>query len=117
MSDAPSMKSFVVIFRQLPPDLSDAEKQRRAEETAVWARQQNDAGRQLNPHILDSEAAYLGYGNHVEPPDQSSRPTALLFLEAGDLKEAVAVAGSHPALRYRASVEVRPWARPAARQL
>jgi hypothetical protein len=38
--------------------------------------------------------------------------TALLFLEAHDLNEAVQIAESHPALRYGANVEVRPWAPP-----
>ena len=44
-----------------------------------------------------------------------ARPiTALLFLEAADLGEAVQIAEAHPALRYGANVEVRQWAPPAA---
>ncbi len=42
-TDKPSslMKQFVFIFRQSPRQLTDADKQRRAEETVAWARRQN----------------------------------------------------------------------------
>lgn len=108
------MKSFVIIFRQGPRQLTEAELKRRTEETRAWARQQNAAGHKLDPHILEPE------GQRIEP-DGSGGPvaatsagsiTALLFLEARDLAEAVEVARAHPGLRYGAGVEVRPWAPP-----
>lgn len=107
-----AMKSFVIIFRQDPYPLTDADKQRRAEETVAWARRQNDAGHKLDPHILTPESARRGSESSASTPADAWSITALLFLEAHDLSEAVQVAESHPALRYGANVEVRPWAPP-----
>ncbi len=112
----PPMKSFVIIFRQGPRQLTEAELKSRTEATRAWAQQQNAAGHKLDPHILDPE------GFRIEP-DGGSAPvqataagalTALLFLEARDLAQAVEIARAHPGLRYGASVEVRPWAPPPA---
>lgn len=106
------MKTFVIIFRQGSRPLTETDKQRRAEETGAWARRQNAVGHKLDPHILGPESAHRG----AEMPatrDAAAWPlTALLFLEANDLNDAVRVAESHPALRYGANVEVRPWAPP-----
>lgn len=105
------MNMFVIIFRQGQRTLTDADKQRRAEETTAWARRHNGAGHKLDPRILAPEAALRG------PEDTGSRAdawpvTALLFLEARDLNEAARIAEAHPALRYGARIEVRPWAPP-----
>src|SRR5882757_9914262 len=106
------MELFAIIFRQAPLPLTGADKQRRNEETAAWARRQNDAGHKLDPHILAPESAHRGPDS---PVAANAWPvTALLFLEARDLSEAAQVAESHPALSYGAAVEVRPWAPPAA---
>jgi hypothetical protein len=106
-----AMKTFVIIFRQGPNDLTEAQKQRRNEETSGWARAQNPAGHKLDPHILDPESEYRGPEKSAVSPNGWT-VTALLFLEAHDLSEATRVAESHPALRYGASVEIRPWAPP-----
>jgi hypothetical protein len=106
-----TMNTFVIIFRQGPRLLTDADKQRRAEETAVWARGQNEAGHKLDPRILTSENARRGPAHDV--PD-GWPITALLFLQATDLGEAATIAEAHPALRYGASVEVRQWTPPVA---
>jgi hypothetical protein len=106
------MKSFVIIFRQGPPALTDADKQRRAEEMGGWARTQNSAGHKLDPHILTPESAHRASRSSAANPTDAWPITALLFLEAHDLSEATEVAESHPALRYGASVEVRPSAPP-----
>jgi hypothetical protein len=106
------MKQFVFIFRQSPRQLTDADKQRRAEETVAWARRQNGAGHKLDPHILAPESAHRG--PEITAPADAWPVTALLFLEAHDLSEAAQVAESHPALRYGANIEVRPWAPPTA---
>jgi hypothetical protein len=106
------MKTFVIIFRQGPDPLTDADKQRRAEETVVWARRQNDAGHKLDPRILAPESAHHGSEHSAATPADACPITALLFLEARDLSEAAQVAESHPALRYGSNVEVRPWATP-----
>jgi hypothetical protein len=107
-----AMKTFVIIFRQGPQPLTDAEKLRRAEETVGWARQQNAAGHKLDPHILAPESVRRGPGNFSGNSADAWPITALLFLEARDLNEAGQVAESHPALDYGANVEVRPWAPP-----
>ena len=106
------MKPFVIIFRQGPFPLSDAEKQHRAEETAIWARRQNEAGHKLDPHILAPESAHHGTRNSADRETDAWPITALLFLEARDLNQAAQVAESHPALRYGSDVEVRPWTSP-----
>jgi hypothetical protein len=106
------MKPFVIIFRQGPFPLTDADKQRRAEETAVWARDQNEAGHKLDPHILAPESVHHGTRSSADRETDAWPITALLFLEARDLNQAAQVAASHPALRYGSDVEVRPWAPP-----
>ena len=111
---AKNMKTFVIIFRQSPRQFTDTDKQRRAEETAIWARRQNEAGHKLDPHILAPESAYCGPESAAVSQSGTWPITALLFLEARDLSEATQSAESHPALRYGASVEVRPWSPPSA---
>ena len=106
------MKPFVIIFRQGPPALTDADKHRRNQETAAWARGQNSAGHQLDPHILAPESAHRGPESSAATPSEVWPITALLFLKAPDLNEAAHVAESHPALRYGVSVEVRPCGPP-----
>jgi hypothetical protein len=82
------MKTFVTIFRQGPSPLTDTDKQRRSEETAVWARQQNAAGHKLLPHILAPESARRGPEISAATQADAWPVTALLFLEARDLSEA-----------------------------
>ena len=106
---ATRMKTFVIIFRQGPKPLTEADKQRRAQETVAWARVQNAAGHQLDPRILAPENERRGLG---DTNSEGWPITALLFLEAHDLAEATEVAEAHPALRYGSEVEVRPWAPP-----
>lgn len=110
----PLMKQFVMIFRQSTRQLTEADKQRRDEETRAWARQQNAAGHKLDPHILAPESHWIGPdGASGSVPAHSAGPvTALLFFEARDFAQAGEVARAHPAARYGASVEVRPWAPP-----
>lgn len=108
------MKQFVIIFRQSPRQFTEVDLKQRSEETRVWAQRQNAAGHKLDPHILAPESHWLGPDGASGPaPVTSAGPiTALLFLEASDLSQAVDVARAHPALRYGASVEVRPWSPP-----
>jgi hypothetical protein len=116
ITNQPTMKTFVIIFRQGPEPLTDADKQRRAQETVVWARRQNDAGHKLDPRILAPESAHPGSQDSSSTPADAWPITALLFLEAHDLTEAAQVAESHPALHYGSKVEVRPWAAPVPSQ-
>jgi len=114
MANQPTaMNTFVLIFRQGPRTLTDADKQRRAEETSAWARRCNEAGHKLDPHILAPERALRGPDTSSASQGEAWPVTALLFLEAKNLAEAAEIAEAHPALRYGATVEVRPWGRPA----
>jgi hypothetical protein len=106
------MNSFVILFRQGSQQLTEADLKNRAEETRAWARTQNAAGHKLAPHILGPESHWSG----PVPATRTDPVTALLFLEARDFAQAVDVAQAHPALRYGASIEVRPWAPPPAPQ-
>jgi hypothetical protein len=64
-----AQQTFVVIFRQGPPSLTDTDKQRRAEETVPWAQSQNSAGHKLKPYILAPESACHGLvtGRKAQP--------------------------------------------------
>jgi hypothetical protein len=112
IANQPTMKTFVIIFRQSTQSLTDADKQHRSEETVVWARCQNNAGHKLDPRILAPESAIRGPVRPAATTADAWSITALLFLEAHDLSEAAQLAQSHPALRYGANVEVRPWGAP-----
>jgi hypothetical protein len=103
------MKTFVIIFRQGPRQLTESDKKRRAEETVAWARARNAAGHKLDPRILAPEGERRGSGNST---NDGWPVTALLFLEAHNLGEATQIAEAHPAIRYGSEVEVRPWAAP-----
>ena len=109
------MQPYVIIFYQGAQPLTAADLKDRAAATRVWAATQNAAGHKLEPRILAPE----GYGCQPDgsvgalPPAEMGAVTALLFLQANDILQAVDVARAHPALRYGASVEVRPWAPPA----
>lgn len=109
------MPTFVLIFRQPDGPLGAADILQRSRETRPWAQRLNAAGHKLAPHILAAEGQWIGPdGGSGAPPAEGGPLTALLFLEARDLEEAVHIARSHPGVRYGASVEVRPWAPPAA---
>lgn len=113
------MQPFVIIFRQ-PTDrpLSADELKARADATRPWAQQWNEDGHNLTPRILTPESRwYSGDGRGGAAPTTATGPvTALLFLEAADVEQAVAIARSHPAIHYGASVEVRALAVPTAPQ-
>jgi hypothetical protein len=110
------MKTFVLIFRQSGRVLTEQEKKQRGTEVSAWARGINAAGVKLDPRILGEESyAWTepgkGSAGHTAA---DATVTALLFLEAATFEEAARVGSEHPALRYGATVEVRPWASPAA---
>jgi hypothetical protein len=111
------MKTFVIIFRQIPPVPSPEERQRIASDVVEWAQGVNAKGHKLDPRILAPEGSVRGEKESTSLPADELPVTALLFLEAHDLDEATRIAQSHPALRNRAVVEARPWnppVRPAA---
>src|SRR5262245_13856002 len=110
----PSMKSFVLLFRQSAP-LSEADQKRRAEEVRAWALRLNGEGHKLDPRMLGEEKHRIGPNGKSDPSSepQEAPLTAVLFVEALDFAEAVKIAQSHPALHYGViSVEVRPWTSP-----
>lgn len=110
------MQQFVIIFRQGRRQLTEAELKERAAETRLWAQGQNAAGHKLEPRILAPERYVVqADGNDTLATATDAPPiTALLFLAASDFAQAVEIAKSHPAVRYGADVEVRPWSPPIA---
>src|SRR5215813_10047608 len=110
------MKQFVLLFRQSPTRLSEADQKRRAEEVRAWALRQNDDGRKLDPRILGPENSRVGSDGKGGPVGETGDGPliAITFLEARDFAEAMRIADSHPGLRYGVSVEVRSWAPPPA---
>ncbi len=104
------MNDFVILFRQSPRTLTEADFARRQLEVSAWARAQNAAGHRLEPRILAPDTLRPGIG--TEGARDTHPVTALLFLQAGDLADAARIAESHPAVNFGASVEVRPWAPP-----
>lgn len=102
---------FVFLFRKSSRKLTPAEDQKRGEEVLAWATKQISEGRALDLRLL-------GEDHHRIDPEGESHPVQdwplvfAIFLQAKDFKEAVAIAKSHPGLRYGVSVEVRPWAPP-----
>ena len=103
------MKTFVIIFHQAPPAPTPEERQRTSGDVVAWAQKLNAEGHKLDPRILAPESAIRSEQGPVSLPSAEWPITALLFLEAKDLEEATRIAESHPALRNRAVVEVRPW--------
>jgi hypothetical protein len=106
------MKTFVIIFRQGPPAPTPEERQRITADVTGWAQRINSEGHKLDPRILAPEGSVRGENASASLPATEWPVTALLFLEAHDLEEATRIAESHPALRNRAVVEVRPWNAP-----
>lgn len=111
------MQQFVILFRQSPNQpLTEQELTQRAAQTRRWAQQWTAAGHNLNPRILSPESHWFSANGDSGPaPTTVAGPvTALLFLDAVDLDQAMMIARSHPAVWYQASVEVRAWSSPAA---
>lgn len=112
------MQTFVVLFRQAPFDFTPERRQRRVEETLAWAKRHQMAGLAFDPRFLAEQVHRAGPTNPdapAEKPGDGAWPiTATLFVEAPDFSAAVRAADEHPARRYGASVEVRPWSGPPA---
>lgn len=106
------MKPFVLIFRQGARPLSPADLEARGREVVAWAARHNAEGHKLDPRILDSQSHRLAPDGDADLAPQDAPLTALLFLEAADIAQAVEIARSHPGVRFGASVEVRPWSPP-----
>jgi len=99
------MKHFVLLFRQGPSPLSEADLKARADAIVTWAERQNDAGHNLDPRSLGDERATAAEAGPL---------SSILFLDARNFAEALTIARSHPALRYGSTVEVRSWSPPNA---
>jgi len=112
-----SMQQFALLFRPGSTPLSESDQKRRADAVLQWARQQNEAGRKLDPRALGREHRWIGpdSGGDAGAPRDVGSLSNILFLEARDFAEAVEVARTHPGLQFGASVEVRAWARPQGR--
>lgn len=109
------MQEFVFLFRHDASALSEEDLRQQNKEARTWALRQLDAGRELDPHMIDAERYVVRPGGETAAaanPD-GAPVVAILFLKAKDFDEAVALAESHPGPRHGASIEVRPWHEPA----
>jgi hypothetical protein len=108
------MKPFVFIFRQGDHTLSGEELKQRTDEARAWALSRLANGQKLEPRIMAPEYCRVSATGETRdlPHGADAPPAAMLFLEAGDAAEAVAMAKTHPGLRYGASIEVREWTSP-----
>ena len=106
-----TMNTFVLIFRQEAP-LCPSQRQDRAQATRPWAERMNAAGHNLTPRFLAPESHRIAADgrSQTEAVAEAAPITALLFLEAENVAQAVEIARSHPAVCYGASIEVRAWA-------
>lgn len=111
------MKPFVIIFRQPQNQLTPADLQARANDMPAWVDAHNRAGHALDPRILEVEGRWRAPDGRsgTAPATEEGPLTALLFIEARDIDQAMDIARSHPGFRYGASVEVRGWVTPSAR--
>ncbi|HET8948825.1 MAG TPA: hypothetical protein VFQ07_17735 [Candidatus Polarisedimenticolia bacterium] len=124
----PRMKHFVLLFRQGPVPLPEAEQKVRADAIVAWDERQDDSGHQVEDRTLRDVRAWIGSdlapasgsaGSGLAPasgPADDGALSSILFFEARDMAEAVEIARSHPALRYGATVEVRAWSPPGSPQ-
>jgi hypothetical protein len=103
-------KSYVLIFCQGSRKLTAEEQRKRSEEVRVWALQQIQEGRDLDPRVLEGEAKTLG--DDTNKTSDHPPVIALNFIQARDFEEAIGIAKTHPGLRYGVSIEVRPWMDP-----
>lgn len=103
----PDAKHFAIVFFPGAP-LGEEDTQQMRSETSLWAKTMNAAGRRLQPHMFNGDVRVLGNREAM-----GSSPSAVLFLLARDLEDAVEVARQHPALRFGYCAEVRSWANPA----
>lgn len=108
------MKQFTFIFRQGKRLLSPKDLKQRASEVREWAMTRVSEGRKLDPHIIGDDGYRIAPDGNVAPtpPISEGSVIAIIFLEATDLNEAVAIAKTHPGPRYGSSIEVREWSPP-----
>jgi hypothetical protein len=107
------MKQFVILFRQGPHLFTEAGKARRQAAIVAWAREQNARGHRLEPRSLARSSTRPGI--EVTGGDHGKWPvSAVLFVTADNLNEATALATSHPARNFNATVEVSAWPAPVA---
>lgn len=114
LATAPKMKPYVLIFRQGARPLNDEERKEISAQMPAWATKQSDAGRKFEPRILAPTPGEMVTHGTTTAPTVERPVTALLFIEAENLEDAVKTARTHPGLPYGVSIEVREWSSPAA---
>lgn len=103
-------QSFVSLFPEGSQRLSEEEQKRRTEEVRAWAVKQSKDERAFDRRVLDE----MGYRTDGIERTNDASVIALNFIEAAEFTEAVALARTHPGLRYGVSIEVPPWKDPRA---
>ena len=70
-----SMQQFVLLFRPGSTPLSESDQKRRADAVLEWARQQNEAGRKLDPRALGREHRWIGPDSGGDAGDGPALPS------------------------------------------
>jgi hypothetical protein len=97
--------------------LTPSELQQRALDIQAWVKKVTEMGVTLDPRNFGRTVANLSTKNgelasRSEPEDPSL--ATIVFFDAADGDEALAIARIHPGLRYGVTLELREWSSPRA---
>lgn len=109
-----TMNTFALLFTAGSKELSESDLKLRAQLVKAWVKKQNGAGHHLEPRAFGPEHVEINSEAKIVSRSQTSEGhlTIALFVEAKDFDEAVALAQSHPGLKFGSKVEVRSWSQP-----
>jgi hypothetical protein len=105
------MQHFAMIFRSTRV-LTANESQQRALDIQAWVKKVTDMGITLDPRNFGQTLANLSGKNgelasRFKPEDPSL--VTIVFFDASDSDQALAIARIHPGLRYGVTLELREW--------
>jgi hypothetical protein len=100
------MPEFAFIFRRTHP-IDAADLPRYKASSGDWTVAQRKAGILRTANPLENEGFRVA-ADSVVPVAPEAAVGAVLFVEAANLNDAVALAKQHPALAFGAEIEVRP---------
>jgi hypothetical protein len=108
------MQHYVMLFRATRT-LTPEEQAARPNDLKLWIRHVNDLGIRLEPKNLGALAVtFSSEGNSVVSRETAIDPTlvTMVFFDAPDKEQAIAVARAHPGPHYGVTVELREWEHP-----
>jgi hypothetical protein len=111
LSQEKHMQHFAIIFRSTRV-LTASESQQRALDIQAWVKKVTEMGITLDPRNFGQTIANLSAKNgelasRSEPEDPSL--VTIVFFDAPNNDQALAIARIHPGLRYGVALELREW--------